>query len=289
VHVTTLVPADEHVEPHAPQLLMLVIAVSQPLFGFESQLPCVESHVGEQPPVEPLNVHVVDPLALVHAVEHAPQFDVVVSDTRQPLAGLPPHTPCVESHVGAQPPVVPLNVHDVAVVLVLAHTVVQPPQLEVVVSDVSQPLSGFESQLPCVESQLGEQPPVVPLNVHVVEPPPLVHAVEHAPQFDVVVSDVSQPLFGFESQLPCVESHVGEQPPVEPLNVHVVEPLALVQAVPHAPQWLTVVMSVSHPFDGSPSQSACVESQVSTHEPLHVPLMPMQHVAPHTTALFLSV
>jgi hypothetical protein len=135
----------------------------------------------------------------------------------------------------------------------------------------------------------GEQPPVEPLNVHDVEPLALLHAVPHAPQLVVVVIAASQPLFGFESQSPCVELHTGTQPPVEPLNVHDVEPLALVHAVPHAPQWLTLVMSVSHPFDGSPSQSPCVESQVSTHEPLHVPLMPMQQVAPHTTALFLSV
>jgi hypothetical protein len=238
--VATLVP--EHARPQPPQLAVELRSTRQPLAGLPLHTACVESHVGTQPPVEPLNEHAVDVVLVVaHAAAHAPQLDVVVSDVSQPLFGFESQLPCVESHVGAQPPVEPLKLHATTLVPADEQVVPHAPQLLRVVIEVSQPLFGFESQSPCVELHTGTQPPVEPLNVHDVEPLALVHAIEHAPQFDVVVSDTRQPEAGLPPHTPCVESHVGEQPPVEPLNVHdVAVVLVLAHAVAHAPQLVVV-------------------------------------------------
>ena len=46
---------------------------------------------------------------------------------------------------------------------------------------------------------------------------------------------------------------------------------------------------VSQPFDGSPSQSAYPAVHASVQVPLHVPLIALQQVAPHTLLPVLSV
>src|SRR5581483_5668928 len=184
--------------------------------------------LGVQPPVVPFHVQLVVPFELVHAAPHVLQLLTVVSGTRQPELGLPPHTPCVESHDGTQPPVEPLYVHAL-VPPTCWHTVPHAPQFDVVVSDVRQPVLGLPPHSACVESHVGTQPPVVPLNVQVVVPCGLAQVVPHAPQCAVVLSATRQPALGLPPHTPCVESHVGTQPPDVPLNVHVVVPFGLAQ------------------------------------------------------------
>jgi hypothetical protein len=138
----------EHTRPHFPQLPESVLkSASQPLFSLPSQLPCVKSHEGTQPPVVPLKVQALVPPTCWHTVPHPPQLDVVVRSTVQPRLGLPPHASCVESHDGTQPPVVPLKVQAL-VPPTCWHTVPHPPQLDVVVSSVSQPFEAIPSQSP---------------------------------------------------------------------------------------------------------------------------------------------
>jgi hypothetical protein len=82
---------------------------------------------------------------------------------------------------------------------------------------------------------------------------------------------VSQPLFGLLSQLANPALQVGEHTPLE----HDVEPLALEQMVPQAPQLVVLDrMSVSQPLFGLPSQSAHPAAQVGAHAP------PVQLVVP---------
>jgi hypothetical protein len=125
----------------------------------------------------------------------------------------------------------------------------QALQFESVVRLVSQPLFGLPSQSPQPEAQVGVHLP----ELHVVEPLALVQARKQAPQLLVVLSAVSQPLAALLSQLP--------QPALQELSTQLPdehEPLALAkeQALPHPPQWLTLVwVFVSQPLLLLPSQS----------------------------------
>src|SRR5438046_6468720 len=100
-------PPSRHVAPPTPQFDVVVSAVRQPWLGLPPHSAWVESHVGTQPPVVPLKLHVVEPFGLAQVVPHAPQLELLWRLTRQPRFGLPPHTPCVVSHDGTQPPDVP--------------------------------------------------------------------------------------------------------------------------------------------------------------------------------------
>lgn len=79
------------------------------------------------------------------------------------------------------------------------HAAPQAPQSVSVRSEVSQPLLAIMSQLPYVELQLiSVQEPPVQAGVPLAK----LHIVPQPPQFDVVVSGVSQPLAALPSQLP---------------------------------------------------------------------------------------
>lgn len=67
--------ATVQVVPHVPQALTLfVVAVSQPLATFPSQLPKPEEQAIEHVP----DVQEGEPLTALHAAAHAPQFDTLV-------------------------------------------------------------------------------------------------------------------------------------------------------------------------------------------------------------------
>jgi hypothetical protein len=81
---------------------------------------------------------------LLHAWLHAPQFVSVLSCASQPLVcALPSQLPQPLLHAIEQVPAVQLGVP-----LALLQTVPQLPQLETVVTTVSQPLFVLLSQLP---------------------------------------------------------------------------------------------------------------------------------------------
>jgi len=237
-----------HGMPQPPQsAVVLVVLVSQPLLGFESQSPNPELHDGAHPPVEPLKVQLIPPFAFMHEVAQFPQCIGIVRSTRQPLCGLPAHTACVGSQIGWQIPPEQL----VLVVPVSMQALPQPPQFAVeVLVLVSQPLSGLKSQSEKLAGlQLGTQPPIEPSKVHDVVPCALVQAVPHAPQWLVVVRSVSQPLLGFESQSACVELHTG----LQTLATQLLVPPAAVHTMPHAPQLLaSLVVSTHEPEPNEP-------------------------------------
>jgi hypothetical protein len=87
------------------------------------------------------------------------------------------------------------------------------------------------------------------------------HVLPQLPQFDTVLSDVSQPLRGLLSQLLHPLLQVGAHTPPEQLSV----PWSLLQAEPQAPHWVTsVARFASQPLAASPSQLAKPGEQDAT-------------------------
>jgi hypothetical protein len=79
-------------------------------------------------------------------------------------------------------------------------------------------------------------------------------AVPQAPQFARSVSDaISQPLSCFPSQSRSPSLQVVPQTPASQLAV---APGPAAHALPHSPQLLMVVVAVSQPLSGLPSQSS---------------------------------
>ena len=142
------------------------------------------------------------------------------------------------------------------------HALPQEPQLLMLVFlFVSQPLTGLPSQLAQPLLHTGAHTPleqeVVPLG--------FTHATPQAPQLPVEVAVfVSQPFAAFASQSAKPGLHAGTHAPA----THEVVPLGLTHAVPHAPQWGTVVNRlVSQPLLASPSQLA----KPALHDGVHRP------------------
>jgi hypothetical protein len=78
--------AAAHALPQLPQLVVVVVLVSQPFVALPSQLPQPALQVG----THALLVQVVVPCALLQAVPQAPQFDaLLVVLTSQPSAYVP--------------------------------------------------------------------------------------------------------------------------------------------------------------------------------------------------------
>jgi len=74
-----------HAAPHPPQLLVVVISVSQPFATLASQFAWAESHAIEHFPPAQLAV----PPAVLHAFPHAPQlFTSVFVSVSQPFVTL---------------------------------------------------------------------------------------------------------------------------------------------------------------------------------------------------------
>lgn len=115
----------------------------------------------------------------------------------------------------------------------------------------------------------------------------------HSPQCSgSLASCDSQPFAPFPSQLPQPGLQVGVQTPEE----HVVEPFALTQMLPHAPQLLVLdAVSVSQPLLALASQLPQPVEQTGVHTPLTHVVEPCEFVqivpqAPQLVVLvFLSV
>jgi hypothetical protein len=237
--------ATAHALPHAPQWVVLLSAVSQPLAMLPSQLP--------KPVVQPASAHIPAlqdalPLAKEHALPHIPQCVVLLSEVSQPLAMLPSQSPKPLLHVYRQPLIAQLTV----ALGRAAHALPQAPQLDRSdvrlthaipqrVSPLMQPLT----HVPLVVLQMGVAPE---------------HARPHAPQFIAVLSDVSQPLAMLPSQLAKSALHdpMRQAPPA-----HAAVPLAIAQALPHAPQLATSVAVSTH----APPQRVCPEGHPVPHAP----------------------
>ena len=128
------------------------------------------------------------------------------------------------------------------------------PHIPQLVADVlrlvSQPLAAFASQLP--KPALHAATAHAPL-VHAGVALGSEHARPHAPQWLTALRVlVSQPLATFMSQSPKPAAQVMAQRPA----VQAAVPLAVLHALPHAPQWLALVLRlVSQPLAALPSQS----------------------------------
>jgi hypothetical protein len=78
--------AAAHALPQLPQLVAVVVLVSQPLVAIPSQLPQPAPQVGTQA----LPVQAVVPCALVQVVPQAPQLDaLLLMSVSQPVVALP--------------------------------------------------------------------------------------------------------------------------------------------------------------------------------------------------------
>jgi hypothetical protein len=132
------------------------------------------------------------------------------------------------------------------------QTLPQPPQFETLtVVSVSQP-----SAMPLTQSAW----PVLHWMAHVpfvgsvqlALPPLSEHLLSQLPQVSGALRSASQPLAELPSQSAKPTSHFTLQTP----SVQVPVPLSGLQACPQPPQWPSAVLVfVSQPFDGSPSQS----------------------------------
>jgi hypothetical protein len=126
----------------SPQSVSVRMLRSQPLSGSESQLLKPALHDGEHAyePAEP--VHVLLPFCATQALPHAAQFVLVPSCVSHPALALQSAKPVLQP-VSTQAP----DVQD-ALPCGAVHATPQAPQSVRVLSGVSQPLSGFASQLP---------------------------------------------------------------------------------------------------------------------------------------------
>jgi hypothetical protein len=254
-----------HAALHAPQSVVVVMLRSQPLFGLPSQLAKPALQVGTQAPA----VHVVEPWPLLHAVLHAPQFDeLLLRFTSQPFALLASQLPNPELHESEHAP----RLH-VAVAFAPLHTAPHPPQFpRLVLVFVSQPLFGRPSQFAKLPVQTGVHTPATQL----VVPFAFVQAMPHPPQLlTSPVVGVSQPFFGLPSQSEKPAEQVGTQVP----PVHVVEPCALEQAMPHPPQLLMfVAKTASQPLTALPSQLPVPALHTGLHAPAEHDVVPFGFV-----------
>jgi hypothetical protein len=206
------------------------------------------------------DVHVSEAFARSQVTPQAPQLVRVWVLVSQPLLGLPSQLAKPAAHDGTHAPAVHTKV-PFAFVQAAAHA----PQFVVLVFRfASQPFAALPSQLPKptlhAPSTHADAEQLAPAFANE-------QALPHAPQLvAVLVRFVSHPFVGSPSQLPQPAVHVGTHAPA----VHVVVPCALAQAVPQAPQLVTVVFRfVSQPFVGFESQLPKPALQVPS---VHVPV-----------------
>jgi hypothetical protein len=179
------------VAPHAPQLVSVVSAVSQPSLGSPLQSPKPLLH--EETPQVPATQFGVPP-DTGQTFPQVPQLLMLVAVlVSHPLFGLPSQLPKPELQAGVHTP----DTQEF-VPLVAEQATPHAPQSVAVVIGVSQPFLGSPSQFANPAAHTGEHTPAMQL----VDPCAFVHAVPQIPQEVIVVRTfVSQPLFGFPSQL----------------------------------------------------------------------------------------
>lgn len=180
-----------HTVPHAPQLLVVVIDVSQPLATLPSQLPKPAEHVISQ--VE--FTHVPTPPAWLHLLPQLPQlFGSVAVSTSQPFVVFPSQFAKFLLHAMEH-----AEAAQVAVPFALPHAFPQLPQsFTSSVMLVSQPFDVLVSQLAKSFWQL--------LTTHLEashasDPFSMEHLLPHVAQFCVSYATLSsQPFDAFMSQ-----------------------------------------------------------------------------------------
>jgi hypothetical protein len=263
---------------HAPQWLVLVrMFVSQPLAALPSQLPQPELQLMVHAP----SVQPGVPLVPLHAVPHPPQCVVLVCVfVSQPLAVLPSQLPQPELQLMVHAPAVHPGVP-----LVPLQTVPHAPQwVALVCVFVSQPSFLLPLQSPKPVLQFGAHAPAVQGFV----PLAAMHWAPHPPQLLVVVRLVSQPLVEMPSQFPQPELHaLIWHDPVAQVAVAFVR----LQAVPHEPQFVSVVRLASQPLFLLPSQSPKPGLQTGAHAPPVQAVGPfaLVQLAPHAPQLLVVV
>ena len=226
-----------HVLPHAPQLLVVVIAVSQPFAGLLSQSAKPGAHVilhvdATQVPVPPL---------WLHAFPHAPQWlGSLVRLISQPFAAFVSQSPKPTRHAT----IVQLDAMQASIALSVLHARPQPPQsFTLLVVLISQPLPGLPSQS------------AVPGVVHfdTVQTPPMqtsdalvaLHACAQEPQlFESVARLISQPS---EASLSQSWKLAGLQDVTEQVDAaHDSTAFWVLHGVAQAPQWVGSVARSTH-------------------------------------------
>lgn len=172
------------------------MSVSQPLFGFPSQLAKPNVQLGLQTP----DAHAVVPWALAHARPQAPQSVLVRSGASQPFDTFASQLPKFVLQVMAQAPAT-----HVALPLLLLQALPQAPQLEALVCVLtSQPFEAAPSQFP--------NPAAHAPSVHVPLPHDSLafarsHTLPHVPQSVSVARLASHPFVATPSQLPNPALH----------------------------------------------------------------------------------
>lgn len=238
--------------PHAPQLEVVVVEVSQPLDGLASQFAKPALQVTPQVPDEQVAV----PFVASQTFPQAPQLVVSLpSATSQPSATLPLQL----AKPGVQA-MLQLPEGQLGVPFAELHAVPQAPQFVTVYVFVSQPFASLPSQL----AKPGLQ--VMPLQTppeQVGVPPEELQTFPQMPQLEVVPRFVSQPSARFPLQLP----HPGLHAIVQAVPSHPGMPFTVLQTVPQTPQLVTLERFVSQPLTALPSQFANPGVQVMAHEP----------------------
>jgi hypothetical protein len=185
---------------------------------------------------------------------HAPQWALLVLRlASQPLAALPSQLPKPAAHA----PTVHAPAAQPAVALGSEQGRSHPPQWATVVRVlVSQPLLAIPSQSPSPAVQARAHTPPT----HVAVPPVVGQRFPQAPQWLTSVRPSrSQPSTARPLQSSRSLGHVSaETPQTPPLHTAVAPTGGAGQRPPHRPQFARspIVVFTSHPFTGSPSQSA---------------------------------
>jgi hypothetical protein len=188
----SLEPGMSHGVLQVWQSVRLVRLVSQPLFGFPSQLP---KSAPLQVKVQPLVVlHAAVPCALVHDSPQLRQFDVVPFVVSQPAWLVQSKNPALHAETLQVP------VAQVEVAFGKLHVTPQSPQFVSVCRSVSQPLPALPSQLLYPLAQLGLHAKFGEVPAHEVVPCAFAHASPHAAQFELVPSCVSHPAWLEQSE-----------------------------------------------------------------------------------------
>ncbi len=266
----------EQTTPQALQLSTSVLRfVSQPLEAIESQSAKPALQVKVQAPAEQPMPVALSTVAeqLTRAAQVAPQVAVAFKLVSQPLdavASQLPNPPLqVKVHAPAEQPMLVAFCTEVVQLTRPAQVVPQPA---VRFRLVSHPLDATPSQLPKpllqVKVQLpAEQPMAVAFCTEVVQSTLLPQVV---PQVAVALSEVSQPLAAFESQLAKFALQVKVQAPdAQPMLVAFCTEVEQFTRVPQAvPQVAVALRLISQPLSSlSPSQSAKLPLQVPLHTP----------------------
>jgi hypothetical protein len=231
-----------HTAPQPPQLLRVVVLVSQPFAGFPSQLAKPAAQTGRHVPAGQLVV----PFAFAQPAPHAPQLVVVLRDASHPVETRLSQLPKPVLHAMLQAPRAQL-----AVPLTELQACPQAPQFATVeLVLVSQPFVGSASQLPHGAEQV---PSVHTPDTHDSVAFARLQSAPQPPQLArLVFRFVSQPsdTRPLQSPNPGLHTVMPHTPPTQ----FAVPPLAG-QTFPHVPQFDTLVcVFTSQPLESMPSQ-----------------------------------